>query len=242
MEEYNAEEHIEDYEVTVFVSRHGYLKKITPQYLRMASEQKFKEDDGLSRSFETTNASELLVFTDKCQTYKVKVSDFEDSKASVLGVYLPTKLEMDEDESVIFVMDAGNYEGNLLFFYENGKVARVPVSAYWTKTNRKKLANAYSDKIVLKSIVEFTEDTEVAVYTSDGRLLIFNTALLAPKATRNTQGVKAVNLKARHHIERAQLLSETPVKNFDRYKVKRIPAAGALLKPEDKGEEQLSLL
>ena len=242
VEEYNAEEHIEDYEVTVFVSRHGYLKKITPQSLRMASEQKFKEDDGLSRSFETTNASELLVFTDKCQTYKVKVSDFEDSKASVLGVYLPTKLEMDEDESVIFVMDAGNYEGNLLFFYENGKVARVPVSAYWTKTNRKKLANAYSDKIVLKSIVEFTEDTEVAVYTSDGRLLIFNTALLAPKATRNTQGVKAVNLKARHHIDRAQLLSETPVKNFDRYKVKRIPAAGALLKPEDKGEEQLSLL
>ena len=242
VEEYNAEEHIEDYEVTVFVSRHGYLKKITPQSLRMASEQKFKEDDGLSRSFETTNASELLVFTDKCQTYKVKVSDFEDSKASVLGVYLPTKLEMDEDESVIFVMDAGNYEGNLLFFYENGKVARVPVSAYWTKTNRKKLANAYSDKIVLKSIVEFTEDTEVAVYTSDGRLLIFNTALLAPKATRNTQGVKAVNLKARHHIERAQLLSETPVENFDRYKVKRIPAAGALLKPEDKGEEQLSLL
>ena len=126
VEEYNAEEHIEDYEVTVFVSRHGYLKKITPQSLRMASEQKFKEDDGLSRSFETTNASELLVFTDKCQTYKVKVSDFEDSKASVLGVYLPTKLEMDEDESVIFVMDAGNYEGNLLFFYENGKVARCP--------------------------------------------------------------------------------------------------------------------
>lgn len=242
VEEYKAEEQIEDYPVTVFVSRHGYLKKITPQSLRMASEQKFKEEDGLSRSFETTNASELLVFTDKCQTYKVRVSDFEDTKASALGVYLPAKLEMDEGESVLFVMDAGSYEGNLLFFYENGRAARVPVSAYQTKTNRKKLTNAYYDKSVLKSIIEFGSDTEVAVYTSDRRLLIFNTALLAPKTTRNTQGVKVVTLKARHSIEKAQLLSETPVKNHARYRVRSVPAAGALLKPEDNGEEQMSLL
>lgn len=242
VEEYNAEEHIEDYAVTVFISRHGYLKKITPLSLRMASEQKFKEDDGLSRSFETTNASELLVFTDRRQTYKVKVSDFEDTKASALGVYLPTALEMDEGENVIFVMDAGSYDGNLLFLYANGKAARVPVSAYATKTNRKKLTNAYSDKSPVRSIIEFKADTEVAVYTSDRRLLIFNTALLAPKTTRDTQGVNAVSLKARHSIEKAQLLSETPIKNHARYRVRGLPAAGALIKQEDEGAEQMSMI
>ena len=242
VEEYNAEDDIEDYPVTAFVSKHGYFKKITPLSLRMAAEQKFKEDDALSRSFETTNKAELLVFTDCFQVYKAKISDFEDTKASALGTYLPAKLEMDENENVIFVMDAGDYTGSLVFIYENGKAARVPLSSYYTKTNRKKLTGAYSQKIGLTAIIPFDSDLEIAVNTTDNRVLIFNTAALSPKVTRDTQGVSVMTLKQKHRVRFAAGADDTPIKNRAKYKAKKIPAAGSPLKQEDTGEEQLSLL
>ena len=171
-------EQVEDYPVTLFLSREGYFKKITPQSLRMSSEQKYKEDDGLRLSFEAGNRSELLIFTDRQQVYKARVADFEDSKASVLGVYLPTKLGMDEGENVLTMIDPGDYSGQILLFFENGKCARLELSAYATKTNRKRLTGAYSDKSPLRSVLLLREDCEVACYTTEGRALVFNTALL----------------------------------------------------------------
>jgi DNA gyrase subunit A len=189
------EEEAEDYPVTVFISRHGYLKKITPLSLRMGGEQKYKEDDGPLVSFETSNRSELLVFTDRRQVYKTRLSEYEDSKASSMGTFLPSRLQMDEGESVLTVVNAGDYSGSLIFFFENGKAARVPVSAYATKTNRKKLANAYSDKSPLKTLLHVKSETEAAVFSTEGRALVFNTAQIPEKATRDSQGVGVMTLK-----------------------------------------------
>ena len=234
-------EEVEDYPVTVFMSRHGYFKKITPQSLRMNSEQKYKEEDGAFMSFEAMNCSELLIFTDKCQVYKTRVSEFEDTKASALGTFLPAKLQMDEGESPIYIMDPGDYSAGLLFFYENGKVARVQLASYATKTNRKKLTGAYSDKSALKTILPITEEGDIAVFSTEGRALIFNSSQLAPKASRDTQGVAVMTLKTKYRLRAAQWLDRTAIKNLPRYRVRSLPAAGALLKPEDSGEEQIAI-
>jgi DNA gyrase subunit A len=242
VEHYSEEEHIEDYEVNIFLSREGYFKKITPLSLRMGGEQKYKENDSLLLSFEATNRDELLIFTDRQQCYKAKVSDFEDTKASALGTYLPSHLGMDAGENVVYMANARDYKGSLLFFFENGKAARVPVSAYETKANRRKLTGAYSDKSPLKAVIELTEDMEVAVYSTDGRAIIFNTALIAPKTTRTTQGVSIMALKARRKLKSARPLSATGIQNVSRYRVRNLPAAGALLREEDLEEKQMSLL
>jgi len=242
VEHYSEEENIEDYEVKIFLSRGGYFKKITPLSLRMGGEQKFKENDALMLSFEATNRDELLIFTDKQQCYKVKVSDFEDTKASALGTYLPSHLGMDPDENVLYMVNAKDYKGSLLFFFENGKAARVPISAYETKANRRKLTGAYSDKSPLRSVIELREDIEVAVYSTDGRAIIFNTALIAPKTTRNTQGVSVLTLKAKHRLKSALPLAATGIQNPARYRVRNLPAAGTFLREEDMEEKQLSLL
>ena len=239
---FEPEEHIDDYTVNLFMSREGYFKKITPLSLRMGGEQKYKETDGAFISFESQNKNDLLVFTDKQQVYKARVFDFEDTKASNLGTYLPTALSMDEGENAVFLMDPGDYTGNIIFFFENGKAARVELAAYATKTNRKKLTGAYSDKSPLKTLLPIDEDAELVVYSSDGRAVIFNTALMAPKATRASQGVQVISLKRRNTLDSAQLLTESAVVNPSRYRVRAIPAAGAVLKPEDRGEEQLTLL
>ena len=231
-----------DYAVNVFVSREGYLKKITPQSLRMASEQKYKEGDGPLTQFEGTNRGEILVFTDKQQVYKARLADFEDTKASQLGTFLASKLGMDNGESVKAVLYAGDYSGEVLLFFANGKVARLPVSVYETKTNRKKLVNAYSDKSPLVKVMPLTGDIECAAYSTEGRALIFNTALLAPKTSRSTQGVGVMTLKPRCSLADVKPLAETSIKNLARYRVRSLPAAGALLKTEDRGEEQLTLL
>ena len=181
--------------MTVFVSKEGYLKKITQQSLRMSGEQKFKEGDSLAFSAETTNRDEILVFSDKFQCYKARLNDFVDGKASLLGDYLPQKLGMDPGETVKQVVLCGDYKGFVLFFFENGKVAKVPLSAYETKTNRKKLTGAYSDKSPVQAIIGMTADDQMAVYSSDGRAAIFSTAQLLPKTTRNTQGVAVLTLK-----------------------------------------------
>ena len=235
------EEDIPDYPVTVFVSKEGYLKKITAQSLRMSGEQKFKEGDSLAFSQETTNKSDVLVFTDQFQCYKSRLSDFEDSKASVLGDYLPQKLGLEPGETVRSVVLTADYKGFVLFFFENGKAAKVPLSAYETKTNRKKLTGAYSDKSPLVSVVAMEVDTQMAAYSSDGRALIFSTAQLLPKTTRNTQGVAVMTLKKKSVLSGVQTLEQSGIENQSRYRTKTIPAAGALLKPEDMQEKQEKL-
>lgn len=242
IEEFDEAEVVEDYPVTVFLSNEGYLKKITPLSLRMSGEQKFKDGDALRTSFEASNRTELLVFTDMQRVYKTKLSDFDDTKASALGTYLPGKLEMDEGEHVICVLCPEDYKKNLLLFFQNGKVARVDMSGYETKTNRKKLINAYSDKSPLVAAIMVAEETDVAMFSTDGRALVFNTSLLQLKTSRTTQGVAVMNLKKNHTIESAALLGETLIKNVSRYRVRSLPAAGALLKDDDRGETQMSLI
>ena len=234
------EEVIPDYPVTVFLSKEGYMKKITAQSLRMSGEQKFKEGDSLLLTRETTNRAEFLVFTDKFQCYKSRLSDFEDSKASLLGDYLPQRLGFEQEEKMVALVFCGEYKGFVLFFFENGKVAKVPLSAYETKTNRKKLTGAYSDKSPVKAILSMTGDDQVAVYSSDGRCAIFATAQLLPKTTRNTQGVAVMTLKKKAAVERAALLGESGIVNPGRYRSKTIPSAGAIVKPEDMGQQQES--
>ena len=232
----------EDYPVNVFVSREGYLKKITPQSLRMSSEQKYKEGDGPAVQFEGTNRGEILVFTDRQQVYKARLSDFEDTKASQLGTFLASKLGMDQGETVKAVLSAGDYSTEALLCFANGKVARLPLAAYETKTNRKKLVNAYSDKSPLVKVLPLRGDIECAAFSTEGRALIFSTALLAPKTSRSTQGVGVMTLKPRYSLADVVPLSEIGIKNLARYRVRSLPAAGALLKEEDRGEEQMSLL
>ena len=242
IEEFEETDTVEDYPVTVFLSNEGYIKKITPLSLRMSGEQKFKDGDGLKLSFEATNRTELLVFTDRQQVYKTRLSDFEDTKASALGTYLPGKLSMDEGEKVKAVIRPGDYKKNLLLFFENGKAARLDIAAYETKTNRKKLINAYSDKSPLAAAFTISEDINVAMFSSDGRAVVFNTSLLQPKTSRSTQGVAVMNVKKNHKIVSAAPLEETAIKNVSRYRVRSLPAAGALLRDEDRGETQMSLI
>ncbi len=232
-------EEVPDYPVTVFISKEGYLKKITAQSLRMSGEQKFKEGDSLKETRETSNRAELLVFTDQFQCYKTRLSDFEDSKASLLGDYLPQKLGFDQGENLLHCLFPGDYKGHVLFFFENGKVAKVPLSAYETKTNRKKLTGAYSDKSPLKTAVALEADTQMAVYTSDNRCVIFSTAQLLPKTTRNTQGVSVVSLKKKAVLSHAVLAEGSGIANLSRYRTKTLPSAGALLKEEDAAEKQI---
>ena len=234
-------EEIPDYPVTVFVSQEGYFKKITPQSLRMSGEQKFKEGDRLKFSMETTNNAEILVFTDKYQVYKARCSDFDDSKASVLGDYLSGKLGFDEGESFLDMCFPGDYSGFVIFVYENGKVAKVDLSTYATKSNRRKLTGAYCDKSPLKAVYLLREDRQLVLYSTEGRALIFSTAQLAPKTTRSTQGVSVMTLKRKAVVHRAALLEDTGIVNASRYRTRSIPAAGALLKDEDAEEKQISM-
>ena len=233
---------VEDYPVTLFLSQHGYFKKITPQSLRMSGEQKFKEDDALSASVESSNAAELMFFTDKAQVYKTRVSDFADGKASQLGDYLPAKLGMDEGESVMGMVLPGDYSGYMIFFFENGKAAKVELSAYRTTSNRRRLTGAYSDKSPLRAMLHIREDREIAVYSSEPRVLIVSTALLGVKTTRTTQGVALMTLKKKHTLDTVRFPEETGITDLARYRGRSIPATGALLKTEDSDDKQLSLI
>lgn len=231
---------VPDYAVHLFLSREGYLKKITPQSLRMSGEQKYKEGDGAWLQWETSNIDELLVFTNQCQCYKARLADFDDSKTSVLGDYLPGKLGMEPEETVVFAALAGDWKAHLLFFFENGKCARVPVSAYETQSKRKKLANAMSDKSPFICGLVLREDQEVAVFSTEGRAVIFHTAALNPKTTRNTQGVAVMTLKKKYTMERAQFLPDTTISNPARFRARSLPIAGALVRNEDTGGGQIT--
>ena len=232
----------EDYPVHLFLSREGYFKKITPQSLRMSGEQKYKEGDGPRQHFEATNNTELMFFTDRQQVYKTRASEFGETKASLLGDYLPARLGMDAGENVIFLCLPGDYSGSLLFAFENGRVARVALSAYATTSNRRKLTGAYCDKFPLVQILPLTEDRELALLTNEPRALLVHTALLTPKTTRGTQGVQVMNIKPKYHLERLAEVADTGIANQARYRTRTIPAAGALLRPEDSEEKQLELL
>ena len=238
----DEEEQVEDYPVTLFLSREGYFKKITPQSLRMSGEQKYKDGDSLRISLESSNRCDLLIFTDKQQIYKLRLADMEETKASALGVYLPSRLQMDDGENVLTMVAPGDYKRQLLLVFENGKAARLECSAYETKTNRKKLVNAYSDKSPLAAVIPLAGETDIACYSSDDRALVFNTSLLQTKTSRTTQGVGVMSLKAKRALVRAVPVSETQIKNISRYRVRSLPAAGAVLKPEDREEQQLSMI
>ena len=232
----------EDYPVHLFLSREGYFKKITPQSLRMSGEQKYKEGDGASQCFEATNNTELMFFTDRQQVYKTRASEFGETKASLLGDYLPSKLGMESGENVIFLCLPGDYSGALLFFFENGRVARVALSAYATASNRRKLTGAYCEKFPLVHIEQLSEDTELALETNEPRALLVHTSLLAPKTTRSTQGVQVMNIKPKYRLERVLHADTCGIVNASRYRTRTLPAAGALLKAEDSEEKQLEIL
>ena len=242
VEEYAEETTVDDYAVSVFLSREGYFKKITPASLRMNAEQKYKEGDALRQSFETSNAAEVMFFTDQCQVYKTRLSDFDDTKASALGDYLPAKLGMDEGESVVYMVLPGDYRGWMLFFFENGKAAKVELSAYRTTSNRRKLTGAYSDKSPLRTVLCLREDGELAVYSTEPRVLVFSTALLGVKTTRATQGVAVLTLKKKFTLDYACPAEATGIANLARYRGRSLPATGALLKAEDSDEKQISLM
>ena len=242
VEEYTEETTVDDYAVSVFLSREGYFKKITPASLRMNAEQKYKEGDALAQSFETSNAAEVMFFTDRCQVYKSRLSDFDDTKASALGDYLPAKLGMDEGESVVYMVLPGDYRGWMIFFFENGKAAKVELSAYRTTSNRRKLTGAYSDKSPLRTVLCLREDCELAVYSTEPRVLVFSTALLGSKTTRATQGVAVLTLKKKFTLDYACPAEATGIANLARYRARSLPAVGALLKAEDSDEKQISLM
>ena len=242
IEEEPEEDAPEDYPVHLFLSREGYFKKITPQSLRMSGDQKYKEGDGPAQYFEATNNTELMFFTDRQQVYKTRASEFGETKASLLGDYLPAKLGMDAGENVIFLCLPGDYSGSLLFAFANGRVARVALSAYATTSNRRKLTGAYCEKFPLVQILPLAEDRELALLTNEPRALLVHTALLTPKTTRGTQGVQVMNIKPKYRLERLADVAETGITNQARYRTRTIPAAGALLRPEDSEEKQLELL
>ena len=242
VEEYTEETTVDDYAVSVFLSREGYFKKITPASLRMNAEQKYKEGDALAQSFETSNAAEVMFFTDRCQVYKSRLSDFDDTKASALGDYLPARLGMDEGESVVYMVLPGDYRGWMLFFFENGKAAKVELSAYRTTSNRRKLTGAYSDKSPLRTALCLREDCELAVYSTEPRVLVFSTALLGSKTTRATQGVAVLTLKKKFTLDYACPAEATGIANLARYRARSLPAVGAHLKAEDSDEKQISLM
>ena len=226
-EENEAEEEIPDYPVDLFFTREGYFKKITPQSLRMSGEQKLKENDEIIETYDGSNRAELLFFTDKFQVYKARACDFEDGKASVMGDYLPVKLELDPDERIIKMIAAEDYSGTLVMFFENGKCAKVPMASFETKTRRKKLANAYNDGSPLVSMTLIDGDCEFILSSDAGKVMIFNTVLILPKAARDTQGVQVMRL-TRAKLRSAVKYKDGMIKDADSYRTKTVPVAGTL--------------
>lgn len=226
-EENEAEEEIPDYPVNLFFTREGYFKKITPQSLRMSGEQKLKENDEIIETYDGSNRAELLFFTDKYQVYKARACDFEDGKASVMGDYLPVKLELDTDERIIKMIAAEDYSGTLVMFFENGKCAKVPMASFETKTRRKKLANAYNDGSPLVSMTLIDGDCEFMLSSDAGKVMIFNTVLILPKAARDTQGVQVMRL-TRAKLRSAVKYKDGMIKDADSYRTKTVPVAGTL--------------
>jgi len=240
IEEYSGEEEVADYPVNFFFTKEGYFKKITPLSLRMSGEQKLKEEDLVVQHIEDTNSADLLFFTDKCQVYKAKANDFSDTKASVLGDYIPAKLGMDEGENAVYMAVTHDYEGYMLFFFENGKASKVDMSAYATKTNRRKLLGAYCDKSPAVRIAYVKEDCEFILTSLQGRMLLVHTGAVPSKSTRSTQGVAVLTLRKGSRLLKAEQYSEGMLVNPNRYR-KNIPASGSMPAAEETKGEQLKL-
>ncbi|MBQ6824205.1 MAG: topoisomerase IV [Clostridia bacterium] len=242
MVEIDEEDHIEDYPVTYFLSKEGYFKKIQPNSLRMNSAQKYKDGDSLRNAVEAGNKAELIFFTSKQNAYKAKGYDFEDTKASLLGDYLPAKLEMEQDETVVAMAVTTDYSGDILFCFENGKAAKVPLSAYKTVTNRRRLINAYSDKSPLAATLQLAEDTDVLFISGNQKGLVVHTALIPAKTTKSTQGVTVMTQKGKHTLEQVTTVAEARLTNLSYYRTKNLPAVGHLLRQQDlPNDEQVTL-
>lgn len=237
LEEETVEPDIPDYPVTVFFTQGGYFKKITPLSLRMSGTQKLKDGDEIAQTVETTNSSELLFFTNKCQVYKSRACDFDDTKASVLGDYVAAKLEMEEGEVPVYMAVTSDYSGYMMFFFENGKAAKVSLDAYRTLTKRKKLIKAFSDKSPVAAVMQLAADEEIVVISSAGRHLLLNTAVILPKTTKDTIGVGVMTLKKGQRLMSARKYREGEFAKAYRYRAKNLPAAGALLSSEDEAEQ-----
>ncbi len=229
-DEVDIEDDTPDYPVNLFLTQGGYFKKITMQSLRMASEQKLKDGDMMMTAIEGTNKTELLFFSDKCQVYKTKASAFKDTKASELGDFIPVKLGFDEYENVISMISTLDYSGHLIMVFENGKVAKVPLNAYETKTNRKKLANAYTAKSKLVKMFLVADNTDIMLRSTNGRAIVFNTGMILPKSARDTIGVQVMTLKAKALVDNAYIVTEEMAESVKKFVAKNIPAAGSLAK------------
>lgn len=240
MEEADVEEEVPDYPVHLFFTQEGYFKKITPQSLRMSGEQKLKEGDKIIEQIEATNNTELLFFTDHATVYKTRASEFSDTKASVLGDYVAAKLGMEEGEAAIYMAATKSYDGFMIFIFENGKIAKVEMNTYATKTNRKKLVGAYSDKSTLFAMFYCKQECEILLTTTEGRMLLVNTEAIQPKTTRSTQGVAGIILKRGKALAKAVVYEEEMLSNPARYR-KNIPAIGSLPTAEEYEGEQLTL-
>lgn len=236
-DESEPDEEIPNYPVTLFFTKEGYFKKITPQSLRMSGEQKLKENDEIIETVEATNNTELLFFTDKCRVYKAKAADFDDSKASVLGDYVASKLEMEPDENAVYMAVTTDYKGFMLFFFENGKLAKIDLSAYETKTNRKKLIKAYCEKFPLVNMFCVTEDKEYVMKSTSGRILLLNTGAIAVKTTKDSMGVSVMTLKKGHRVSSVKEYTDGEFVKPARYRTRTLPAAGATLSADDVGEQ-----
>ncbi len=242
VEEYVESDEIQDYKCTVFLSKSGYFKKITPQSLRMANAQKLKDGDIMKQEIEITNKSDILFFTDKATVYKAKASQFDDTKASALGDYIPAALSFEDEENVRYMVPTIDYDGYMIFVFENGKVSKVPLKAYETKTNRKKLSKAYGAKSKLAEIFFIADDVHLMLKSSNNRVIIFNTGMLLPKASRDTIGVQALTLKSKNLLDKAFIIDEDTLKSMSKYRIKNIPAAGSFAKDmEDPDQMQLTL-
>ena len=239
-EESIIEDDTPDYPVNLFFTKEGYFKKITPQSLRMSGEQKLKEGDSIECAVEATNKTELLFFTDKARVYKTTAAEFPDTKASVMGEYVPVKLSFESDENVFAMVPTTDYEGFLIAVFENGKTAKIPLSSYATKTNRKRLTSAYSDKSPLVKLIYVRDNADIALISSRGRMIIFNTALILPKAARDTIGVQTMTLKSGAKVEKAWVLTPEELEKFSRYYVKNVPVTGLIAKGVD-DPDQLTL-
>lgn len=237
LEEETVEPDIPEYPVTVFFTKGGYFKKITPLSLRMSSTQKLKDGDEIAQTVETANSSELLFFTNKCHVYKSRACDFDDTKASVLGDYVAAKLEMEDGELPVYMAVTSDYSGYMMFFFENGKAAKVSLDAYRTVTKRKKLIKAFSDKSPVAAVMQLAADEEIVVISSAGRHLLLNTAVILPKTTKDTIGVGVMTLKKGQRLMSARKYREGEFAKAYRYRAKNLPAAGALLSNEDEAEQ-----
>ncbi|MFR0974219.1 MAG: DNA gyrase subunit A [Acutalibacteraceae bacterium] len=236
-DESEPDEEIPNYPVTLFFTKEGYFKKITPQSLRMSGEQKLKENDEIIETVEAANNTELLFFTDKCRVYKAKAADFDDSKASVLGDYVASKLEMEPDENAVYMAVTTDYKGFMLFFFENGKLAKIDLSAYETKTNRKKLIKAYCEKFPVVNMFCVTEDKEYVMKSTSGRILLLNTGAIAVKTTKDSMGVSVMTLKKGHRVSSVKEYTDDEFVKPARYRTRTLPAAGATLSADDVGEQ-----